>query len=121
MDDGDTRIRIQLQPRELGRIEIRLEVSESGKVTALISAERSDTLDLLMRDSRGLEKALQNAGLDVDANSLAFDLDDGEDEADDAVDEATATPDDDVIETEIVLPAATILSGPGAGRIDISV
>ena len=35
---------------------------------------RSDTLDLLQRDSRALERALNTAGLRTDDNSLQFNL-----------------------------------------------
>lgn len=124
IDNGETQIRIQLQPQELGRIDVRLEMTEAGKVTAMISAERQDTLDMLMRDSRSLEKALQEAGLDVDSNGLAFDLEEGNEDPESAAQDESGdladSLDDGVVETDVVMPAAAILSGTPDG-VDISV
>ncbi len=72
--DGVDRIRIQLTPQDLGRVEVRLEFHDDGKFHARISAERSETLDLLQRDVRSLERALQDAGVKTDSGSLSFDF-----------------------------------------------
>jgi hypothetical protein len=73
-DAGQDRINIKLYPADLGRVEVRLEWADDGALRAVISAERSDTLDLLQRDSRALDRALQDAGLKTDSDSLSFDL-----------------------------------------------
>jgi flagellar hook-length control protein FliK len=72
--DGVDRIRIQLEPADMGRIDVKLEVGHDGRVIAVIAADRQDTLDLLQRDARALERALQEAGLKADSNSLDFNL-----------------------------------------------
>ncbi|MEM7169522.1 MAG: flagellar hook-length control protein FliK [Pseudomonadota bacterium] len=69
---GTDRISIQLHPAELGRIDVKMELGDDGLLRAMISAEKPETLELLQRDSRGLEKALQEAGLKTDSQSLAF-------------------------------------------------
>ena len=51
-----------------------MELSDDGNLRAAISADRPETLDLLQRDSRSLERALQQAGLKADAGSLSFSL-----------------------------------------------
>ena len=71
---GNDQIRIQLKPAELGRVEVKLEVSENGRAVAVVSAERPETLDLLQRDAAGLRQALQDAGLSTDSKSLSFNL-----------------------------------------------
>ena len=71
---GNDRFSIRLSPAELGRVSIKLEVGHDNRVIAVISAERSETLDLLQRDARTLERALQEAGLRTDSGSLSFDL-----------------------------------------------
>jgi flagellar hook-length control protein FliK len=71
---GQDRISIKLHPAELGRIEVKLENASDGTLRAVISAERSETLDLLQRDARGLERALQEAGVKTDSGSLNFNL-----------------------------------------------
>ncbi len=71
---GSDRINIQLKPAELGRVEVQMDVAKDGRVTAVISAERSETLDLLQRDARALQSALNDAGLRTDSDSLSFSL-----------------------------------------------
>lgn len=71
---GERRFEIRLDPPELGRIDVRLEIDSKGNTTTKLIVERSDTLDMLQRDARGLEKALQNAGLKTDAGSMQFSL-----------------------------------------------
>ena len=39
---------------------------------AVITADRPETLDLLQRDARALERALQDAGVKLDNNALNF-------------------------------------------------
>lgn len=70
---GADTIRVQLKPVDLGRIEIRLEVQD-GKVTAHVSADNKETLAVLQKDARGLERALQDAGLKTEASSMNFSL-----------------------------------------------
>jgi flagellar hook-length control protein FliK len=72
--DGLDRIDIRLSPAELGRIEVRLEFGHDGRLTASIAADRPETLDQLQRDARGLERALEAAGLKTDAGGLSFNL-----------------------------------------------
>jgi flagellar hook-length control protein FliK len=78
VSQGRDHITIHLSPAELGRIDVRLEMAENGRVSATVAVDRPETLDLLQRDSRGLERALQDAGLKTDAGGLSFTLrDDG--------------------------------------------
>ncbi|EDP65586.1 Flagellar hook-length control protein [alpha proteobacterium BAL199] len=72
--DGGGRMTVRLNPEELGKVDVKLEFGRDGMVRAMISAERPETLDMLQRDARALEKALQEAGLKTDQNSLEFDL-----------------------------------------------
>lgn len=71
---GATRFTIQLHPAELGRVDVKMEVTHDGKIHAVVTADRQDTLDMLQRDARGLERALQSSGLKADSNSLSFSL-----------------------------------------------
>jgi flagellar hook-length control protein FliK len=75
--DGASRITVQLRPAELGPVEVRLDFAQDGRVSATILADRADTLDMLQRDARTLERSLQDAGLKADSGSLSFDLRDG--------------------------------------------
>ena len=71
---GKNNFEIRLDPPELGRIEVKLSVDRQGQVTSHLIADRQDTLDLLRRDSSGLERALQDAGLKTGGDGLQFSL-----------------------------------------------
>ena len=72
--NGTDRITLQLQPADLGRIDIKLNLSGDGKVQGTVVASSQATLDMLVKDSRSLERALQDAGLSADPGSLQFSL-----------------------------------------------
>ncbi|MBL8559973.1 MAG: flagellar hook-length control protein FliK [Hyphomonadaceae bacterium] len=69
-----TSIDVRLDPPELGRVKVSLEVGADNKVTAVVAAENPATLSDLVRSARELERALQDAGLELDAGGLSFDL-----------------------------------------------
>ena len=73
-NDGGRVFDIRLDPPELGRVEVRLELGPDNKVSALLSAERADTLSELQRNARDLEKALADAGLELGEDGLSFSL-----------------------------------------------
>ena len=65
---------IRLDPPDLGRIEVRLDVDRDGTITTRMIADRPETLDLLRRDSSGLDRAMQDAGLKTSDNGTQFSL-----------------------------------------------
>ncbi|MCA3362856.1 MAG: flagellar hook-length control protein FliK [Roseomonas sp.] len=70
---GDEALTIALDPVELGRVEVSIgQGKEAGQVR--IVAERPETLALLQRDQRELDRALSQAGLGDAARSLSFSL-----------------------------------------------
>jgi chemotaxis protein MotD len=71
---GRNQFDIRLDPPDLGRIHVRLDVDRDGNVITHMVADRTDTLDLLRKDTTGLERALQDAGLKTSDNSLQFSL-----------------------------------------------
>jgi hypothetical protein len=68
------RLFVQLEPATLGRVEVRLKFHRNDQVSAVIAAERPDTLEALQRDARLLERSLHQAGLRMDGNGLTFSL-----------------------------------------------
>jgi len=58
----------------MGKVEVRIDTDHEGNSHVTVTAERRDTLELLQRDARGLERALSDAGLKADSNSLSFNL-----------------------------------------------
>ena len=65
---------VKLRPELLGRIEIRLDGDAAGRLQIVVLAERGETLDLLQRDARQLEQALQEAGIRTQDQGLQFGL-----------------------------------------------
>jgi flagellar hook-length control protein FliK len=73
-EGGEKKFEIRLDPPDLGRIEVQLNVDGSGRATSHLIVDRADTLDLLRRDAPALERALQSAGLTTDEGALQFSL-----------------------------------------------
>jgi flagellar hook-length control protein FliK len=71
---GLSQIEIQLKPASLGAVDVKIELTHDGRVSAVISADRSDTLMQLQRGSGELQQALRDAGLQTDSGSLSFSL-----------------------------------------------
>lgn len=69
----DSRITLQLDPPELGRVEIKMSFEKNSKIKAVLTAEKAETYSMLQRDAGILERALQGAGLDTDGG-LSFEL-----------------------------------------------
>lgn len=65
---------IQLDPMDLGTLDIKLKFKKDGAIRAHLVVEKPETLALLQKDSHHLEKILQQSGLDIDEKSLSFDL-----------------------------------------------
>jgi flagellar hook-length control protein FliK len=73
--NGDnTRFELRLDPPELGKIQVQLDVSRDHKVTAVVSADNPQALSDLTRGARDLQQALQSAGLQLADDGLSFNL-----------------------------------------------
>lgn len=73
---GTARLAVSLEPAELGRVEISVE-RKGDTADIRVTAERPETLALLQRDQRELDRALTQAGIGTDGRSLSFSLSDG--------------------------------------------
>lgn len=101
---SDGRIELRLDPPELGRVEIELSFEKDG-AKVVLRAERADALDLMRRHADALARHLEEAG--VDLTDLSFEArEDGAGERGFA-DDAEAEP-----EHRYDLSAATI-AAPG--------
>ena len=80
---GASTIDIRLDPPELGRVEVRLELGPENTVRAVLAAERPETLSELERTSEELENALADSGLDLENDGLEFTLMDEDSDEDD--------------------------------------
>lgn len=75
---NENKFTIRLDPPELGRVDVRLKIGDDGIARAHLIVERSETLDLFLRDQRSLERQLEQAGVKTDGNSLQFSLEGGD-------------------------------------------
>jgi flagellar hook-length control protein FliK len=71
---GSREFAIRLDPEDLGRVDIKLEISEAGQVQAKLVVDKVETLQLLQRDARTLERAFDQAGLKTSPDALQFSL-----------------------------------------------
>jgi flagellar hook-length control protein FliK len=73
-DKAKQELSVQLDPPELGRMQIQLSLEKGDTMKVHLIAEKQDTLTLLQRDSHALREALDSAGIKLDGSSLSFDL-----------------------------------------------
>ena len=71
---GKSRFEIRLDPADLGRIDVRIDVDRNGQVTSHLTVERPETLSMLRQDATQLQRALDNAGLQTGNSGLQFSL-----------------------------------------------
>ncbi|WP_279358651.1 flagellar hook-length control protein FliK [Methylobacterium indicum] len=71
---GTNHFEIRLDPIELGRIDVRLDIDREHGVKAHLVVERPETLALLQRDAGSLQQALAQAGLNPGDGALSFSL-----------------------------------------------
>lgn len=73
LDNGGDDLLIRLDPRHMGRIDVRLSFDHDGVLRAVLSADSASSLDMLRRESTDLGRALADAGIRSDGQSLRFD------------------------------------------------
>ncbi|GHF22645.1 flagellar hook-length control protein [Kordiimonas sediminis] len=80
VQDGKQEFTMRMDPAELGRVTVKMQF-ENGKMTAKVMAERPETLEILQRDVRGLERAIESGGQKAENISIDFSLDHGNGES----------------------------------------
>lgn len=73
-NEGTRVFDIRIDPPELGRVGVRLEMGRDNRVNAILTAERPEALAELQRSARDLERSLAEAGLDLGEDGLSFQL-----------------------------------------------
>ncbi len=64
-------ISVQLHPKDLGKVDIKMDIANDGKTNVTIIAEKTDTLNLLQKDASSLKDMLTDA-LKTDSGNLNF-------------------------------------------------
>lgn len=78
---GSKQFDIRLDPDELGRVDVNLSISDKGEVSARLVVDRVETLHLLQRDARTLERAFEQAGLKPSDGGVDISLRDPSDQS----------------------------------------
>jgi hypothetical protein len=71
---GKSRFEIRLDPADLGRIDVRIDVDRTGQVTSHLTVEKPETLSMLRQDAPQLQRALDDAGFKTGDGGLQFSL-----------------------------------------------
>lgn len=66
---------IRLDPAELGKVSVRVEIGADGKVMAVLAARDPAVVDALMRGAKTLENALTQAGINLSEEGVTVQLD----------------------------------------------
>jgi len=74
VQSGKTRFEVRLDPADLGRIDVRIDVDRNGQVTSHLTVEKPETLSMLRQDAPQLQQALNDAGLKTGSGGLQFSL-----------------------------------------------
>jgi flagellar hook-length control protein FliK len=71
---GKSSFEIRLDPADLGRIDVRIDVDRNGQVTSHLTVEKPETLSMLRQDAPQLQRALDDAGFKTGDSGLQFSL-----------------------------------------------
>jgi flagellar hook-length control protein FliK len=123
---GKSRFEIRLDPAELGRIDVRIDVDRHGQLTSHLTVEKPETLAMLRQDAPQLQRALDNAGFKTGDGGLQFSLRDQSSSGQNTGHEAGSNAQRLIISEDDNVPAAVAgrtygrMSGSGSG-VDIRV
>jgi len=112
---GKSRFEIRLDPADLGRIDVRIDVDRNGQVTSHLTVEKPETLSMLRQDAPQLQRALDDAGLKTGNGGLQFSLRDQSSSGQNNGNETGRNAQRLVISDEEAIPAA--VAGRTYGRM----
>lgn len=78
---GDNQFAMRMDPPELGRVAVKMTFLANGMVKAQVMAERPETLEMLQREIKGLERAVEAGGHKSEPGGISFSLDSGNGES----------------------------------------
>ncbi|WP_428488240.1 flagellar hook-length control protein FliK [Rhodopila sp.] len=70
--DGTQHMTLRLNPAELGMVQVRIDRAATGPASVAITAERSDTLQMLRQDTMQLHRTLDQAGVPAEGRTISF-------------------------------------------------
>jgi flagellar hook-length control protein FliK len=122
---GLKEFQIRLDPAELGRVDVKLEIGDDKSVTARVVVDRVETLQLLQRDARTLERAFEQAGLKSSEGGIDITLRDpgqqGREDRRDGTSERADTDNSRGRAATVIEAPAPLLRRIHAGGLDLSI
>jgi flagellar hook-length control protein FliK len=112
---GKTSFEIRLDPADLGRIDVRIDVDRNGQVTSHLTVEKPETLSMLQQDAPQLQRALDDAGLKTGSGGLQFSLRDQSSSGQNSGNQTTGNAQRLVISSDDTIPA--VIAGRSYGRM----
>ena len=112
---GKSRFEIRLDPAELGRIDVRIDVDRNGQVTSHLTVERPETLALLRQDAPQLQRQLDDAGFKTGDGGLQFSLRDQSSSGQNNGNETSRNAQRLIVRDDEVIPAT--VAGRSYGRM----
>jgi flagellar hook-length control protein FliK len=112
---GKSRFEIRLDPADLGRIDVRIDVDRNGQVTSHLTVEKPETLSMLRQDATQLQRALNDAGLSTSGGGLQFSLRDQSQSGQNDQNQSNPNAQRLIVAEEEVVPAA--VAGRSYGRM----
>ena len=115
VQSGKTRFELRLDPADLGRIDVRIDVDRNGQVTSHLTVEKPETLSILQQDAPQLQQALNDAGLKTGNGGLQFSLRDQSSSGQNTGNQANGNAQQLVVSEDDTVPAA--IAGQSYGRM----
>ncbi|MEE2698933.1 MAG: flagellar hook-length control protein FliK [Pseudomonadota bacterium] len=125
LEAGIDKINIQLRPAHMGRVEVKLEMSQDNRLSAMVVVDNRETLENLKNDSRALQRSLLEAGLNTDSGDLNFSLrgEENNEQEKNSNFSQPLTGDEEIAELEEMIIEEAIIASDGRvltnGRIDV--
>jgi len=113
--NGKSSFEIRLDPADLGRIDVRIDVDRIGQVTSHLTVEKPETLSMLRQDAPQLQRALDDAGLKTGSGGLQFSLRDQSSSGQNSGNQTGGNAQRLVVSEEDTIPAA--VAGRTYGRM----
>lgn len=73
-NEGTSQIRIQLDPANLGKVEVQMNTGSDGKTTITITSDNRQTMAMLQNEAKSLEASLRDVGIRTSDSGLNFNL-----------------------------------------------
>lgn len=69
--DGGAKFTMRLDPPEMGRVRVRMQINNDGHTQLRVIADKPETAAMLQRDSGVLQRALQEQGLKISSRDMS--------------------------------------------------